>query len=97
MIELLGPMPKDFVLSGKQSKLFFNSQGELRHITRLKYWSLEYVLHDKYGFHRQEAKEISEFLLPMLRYQQRANAYELLFHPWLKNIPPLITEATLNS
>ncbi|CAO3620598.1 unnamed protein product [Cunninghamella blakesleeana] len=97
MIELLGPMPKDFVLSGKQSKIFFNSQGELRHITRLKYWSLENVLHDKYGFHRQEAKEISDFLLPMLRYQQRASAYELLFHPWLKNISPLITEEVLNS
>ncbi|KAI8089108.1 kinase-like domain-containing protein [Halteromyces radiatus] len=90
MIELLGPMPKHFSLSGKHSKEFFNSQGELRHITRFKYWSLEDVLHDKYGYHRQQARDIASFLLPMLKYENRAKAMDLLNHPWIQHTHPIL-------
>jgi len=44
MMELLGRMPKNMALSGKDSKEFFNSEGHLRHIKGLNYWPLEKVL-----------------------------------------------------
>ncbi|CAO3596312.1 unnamed protein product [Absidia cylindrospora] len=96
MIELLGPMPIEFSLSGKHSKEFFNSQGELRHITRLKYWNLENVLHDKYGYHRQQARDIASFLSPMLRYEHRAKAVDLLNHPWIQHTDPPVPPSYLS-
>ena len=32
----------------KKAKKFFNSNGELRNISKLRYWTLEQVLRDKY-------------------------------------------------
>ncbi|RCH82249.1 serine/threonine protein kinase, CMGC group, partial [Rhizopus azygosporus] len=92
MIELMGPMPKEFALSGKHSSEFFTHKGVLRHIHRLKYWSLEDVLHDKYGYRRTEAEEIASFLNPMLAYEHRATAYELVNHPWLHDVEPILPE-----
>jgi serine/threonine-protein kinase SRPK3 len=92
MIELMGPMPKEFALSGKHSSEFFTHKGVLRHIHRLKYWSLEDVLHDKYGYRRTEAEEIASFLNPMLAYEHRATAYELVNHPWLHDVEPTLPE-----
>ncbi|KAI8071585.1 kinase-like domain-containing protein [Gongronella butleri] len=90
MIELLGPMHPNFALSGKRSHDFFDSRGELRHIKKLRYWNLENVLHEKYGFQRDEAHTIATFLLPMLRYENRAAAFDLLNHPWIRDAnPPL--------
>ncbi|KAI8380633.1 kinase-like domain-containing protein [Choanephora cucurbitarum] len=93
IIELMGPMSKSIALSGKNSYEFFNRKGELRHIHRLKYWSLEDVLHDKYGYRRSEAEEIASFLNPMLMYDHhRARAHDLLNHPWLRGVEPIIPE-----
>ncbi|RCH87835.1 serine/threonine protein kinase, CMGC group [Rhizopus stolonifer] len=92
MIELMGPMSKSFALSGKNSSEFFNHKGELRHIHRLKYWCLEDVLHDKYGYRRYEAEEIASFLNPMLMYDYRARASDLLDHPWLHGVEPILPE-----
>ncbi|KAI8332346.1 kinase-like domain-containing protein [Chlamydoabsidia padenii] len=97
MIELIGPMPTHFALSGKYSKDFFNTQGELRHITRLKYWNLEDVLRDKYGYNRQQARDIASFLSPMLRYEHRAQAIDLVNHPWIQNTEPILTPSSLIS
>lgn len=47
---------------------FYNYKGELRYIKDLKFWSLEDVLHEKYKMSKEQAKEISNFILPMLNY-----------------------------
>jgi len=47
MIELLGPIPKEFSLSGKFSKKYFNRSGELKKISGLQFWPLENVLIEK--------------------------------------------------
>lgn len=84
MIELIGDMPRAFALSGKQSPEYFNHRGELRHITRLRHWSLADVLHEKYSFRYEQAQELASFLMPMLRYEHRASAQEMLNHRWLR-------------
>merc|ERR550525_2261671 len=58
MIELLGDHPsKQWVLSGKYSKEFFLKSGKLKHIKKLKFWSLSEVLIDKYKVRQEEATE----------------------------------------
>ncbi|KAI9254842.1 kinase-like domain-containing protein [Sporodiniella umbellata] len=92
MIELMGPMAREFALSGKHSSEFFNRKGLLRHIHRLNYWSLEDVLHDKYGYRRKDAEEIASFLNPMLAYKDRASAQKLVSHPWLYDVEPILQD-----
>ena len=86
MIELLGPMPKNFALSGKNSKRFFDSTGHLRRIRGLNYWPLHRVLIEKYRFVPKEAEALADFLQNMLTWypDKRATAKEMLEHPWLK-------------
>ena len=86
MIELLGPMPKNFALSGKNSKRFFDSTGHLRRIRGLNYWPLHRVLIEKYRFVPKEAESLADFLQNMLTWypDKRATAQEMLEHPWLK-------------
>lgn len=55
MIELVGPMPKRMWQSGKYSRDYFNSKGELRHIKKLKFWPMERVLTEKYKLPEVEA------------------------------------------
>ncbi|XP_067915379.1 SRSF protein kinase 2-like isoform X3 [Heterodontus francisci] len=85
IIELLGKIPRKFAMSGKYSKEFFTKKGELRHITKLKPWSLFDVLIEKYGWPHEEAVQFTDFLLPMLEMvpEKRASAAECLRHPWL--------------
>ncbi|XP_048466130.1 SRSF protein kinase 2-like isoform X2 [Rhincodon typus] len=85
IIELLGKIPRKFAMSGKYSKEFFTKKGELRHITKLKPWSLFDVLIEKYGWPHEEAIQFTDFLLPMLEMvpEKRASAAECLRHPWL--------------
>lgn len=85
-------MSKKFALSGRSSSEYFNHRGELRHIHRLKYWNLEDVLYDKYKYSRHAAEEIASFLEPMLSYEHRAKASELLNHPWLHGVDPVLPE-----
>ena len=86
MIELLGQMPKNFALSGKNSKRFFDSTGHLRKIRGLNYWPLHRVLTEKYRFVPKEAESLADFLQSMLTWypEKRATAQEMLDHPWLK-------------
>jgi serine/threonine-protein kinase SRPK3 len=60
-------------------------KGELRHISKLRFWPLEDVLHDKYEFTREIAQTIASFLSPMVRLnpEKRAGAGELVHHRWL--------------
>lgn len=86
MIELLGRMPKNFALSGKNSKRFFDPTGHLRKIRGLNYWPLHRVLTEKYRFIPKEAEALADFLQEMLIWypEKRATAQEMLEHPWLK-------------
>lgn len=85
IIELLGPLPSQFPLSGKNSKLYFNRKGNLRHISRLKPWSLLEILLDKYEWPREEAVQFSSFLQTMLEIlpEKRATAAQCLKHSWI--------------
>jgi len=86
MMELLGRMPKNLALSGKHSRKYFNSRGNLRKIRGLTFWPIKKVLTDKYLFHPDEAQAFADFLQPMLEWHhdRRATADEMLSHPWLK-------------
>jgi hypothetical protein len=56
MIELLGRMPRRVWSSGRSARDYFNRQGELRHIRRLKPWGLREVLEEKYRFSGREVR-----------------------------------------
>ncbi|KAF7667645.1 hypothetical protein LDENG_00055820 [Lucifuga dentata] len=85
IMELLGKVPRKVVAAGKYSQEFFSKKGELRHITKLKPWSLFDVLVEKYGWAHEDAGHFTHFLLPMLEMvpEKRAAAGECLTHPWL--------------
>ena len=85
MMELLGRMPYTMALGGQRSQKFFNRAGNLRRIRGLNYWPLKKVLKEKYRFNEAEAHGFTEFLLPMLVWDQdkRASAETMLDHPWL--------------
>ena len=55
MMELLGRMPKNLALSGKNSRKYFDSRGSLKRIKGLTFWPVKKVLTDKYLFHEDEA------------------------------------------
>ncbi|CAL8318955.1 unnamed protein product [Merluccius merluccius] len=85
IIELLGPIPVPFALSGRYSREYFDRRGELRHISSLKPWALFEVLLEKYEWPLERAAQFSDFLLIMLEPdpQSRASAAQCLDHPWL--------------
>ncbi|XP_014259472.1 SRSF protein kinase 2-like isoform X2 [Cimex lectularius] len=87
IIELLGPIPRYIINSGKYSDQFFKLSGELLHIDSLKPWCLYEVLTEKYHWSRQEALSFSAFLSPMLAFdpEQRATASSCLNHEWLNS------------
>lgn len=85
IMELLGPVPLPFALSGRYSREYFNRRGELRHISNLKPWGLFEVLLEKYEWPLDQAAQFSDFLLTMLELQpdRRATAAQCLRHAWL--------------
>ncbi|XP_063052748.1 SRSF protein kinase 2 isoform X2 [Engraulis encrasicolus] len=87
VMELLGKVPRKVIAAGKYSREFFCKKGELRHITKLKPWSLFDVLVEKYGWSAEDAGHFTHFLLPMLEMvpEKRASAGECLNHPWLNS------------
>lgn len=86
MVEILGKAPVDLLLTGTNYRKFFSSQKCLRAIHGIKGWSLDKLLIQKYRIKEKEAKELSDFLIPMLEWNhnKRASAKEMLDHPWLK-------------
>lgn len=87
IIELLGDFPTYLLNSGTYTRTFFNSRGQLRNISKLKFWPLKDVLREKYKYQEEEAQEIADFLLPMLTLdpRKRADAGGLANHPWLRD------------
>ncbi|PKI78787.1 hypothetical protein CRG98_000854 [Punica granatum] len=92
MMELLGMMPRKIALGGRYSRDFFNRYGELRHIRRLRFWPVEKVLMEKYDFSGQDAKDMSDFLVPLLDFMpdKRPTAAQCLTHPWISAGPRLL-------
>jgi len=74
MMELLGRMPKNLALSGKNSRKFFDSKGHLRRISGLNYWPLKKVLFEKYHIKEDEAQSLADFLIPMLDWNHETRA-----------------------
>jgi serine/threonine-protein kinase SRPK3 len=76
-------------MNGKWSQEIFNRKGELRNIHRLRHWALPDVLKEKYHFSAEEARQISEFLLPMLELEpaRRANAGGMTGSPFMAGTP----------
>merc|ERR1719313_885238 len=63
MMELLGRMPKNLALSGKNSRKFFNNNGHLRRIKGLNYWPLKSVLNEKYYIKEdKDDREMNELI-----------------------------------
>ena len=85
MMELLGRMPKRLTQQGEYSADYFTRKGELRRIAELDRWGLPEVLTEKYKLDRQEAQQLSDFLLPMLALDpdKRVTAEAALRSPWL--------------
>lgn len=85
-IELLGRMPRKVYEKGKHARDYFNRNGELRHIKKLRFWPLDRVLVEKYKLSEEEAAGLASFLVPMLRFvpEERATAQDMLAHPWLR-------------
>ncbi|KAL3628041.1 hypothetical protein CASFOL_028143 [Castilleja foliolosa] len=89
MMELLGMMPRKVALGGRYSREFFNRFGDLRHIRRLRFWTLNKVLMEKYEFNEQDANEMADFLLQILDFvpEKRLTAAQCLDHPWIGGGP----------
>ncbi|XP_055696076.1 SRSF protein kinase 2 isoform X3 [Lutzomyia longipalpis] len=85
IIELLGNIPPSLVFRGKHGNKYFTSTGHLRNILKLKPWGLQNVLIEKYEWDPIEARNFTDFLLPMLHFNPilRASAATCLKHPWL--------------
>ena len=79
-IELVGKFPNQVTQHGSSAQKFFDKKGDLKHISNLRMWSLRDVLHEKYRFSKDEADDISDFLLPLLEIQpfKRATARDCL-------------------
>jgi len=85
MVELLGPMPRNFAFESKNFERFLNKKGRFKRIHDLKYWPLKDVLIEKYRFKEQEAQGLADFLMPMISWypERRASAKEMINHYWL--------------
>lgn len=88
IIELMGQFPRQLALSGKFSSEIFTRKGELRHISRLKYWPLKSVLTEKYLIPEEEADALTAFLEPMLQLDgnKRATAKDMLNDRWVSGV-----------
>lgn len=84
IIELLGRMSSQVLLTGKWASDYFNRRGELRNIQKLRPRALYDVLKE-YHYSSEEAKTLASFLLPMLELnpKKRADAGGMSNHEWL--------------
>ncbi|XP_078805419.1 SRSF protein kinase 2 isoform X9 [Oryzias latipes] len=77
----------DYLFEPHSGEDYSRDEGDLRHITKLKPWSLFDVLVEKYGWSPEDASQFTQFLLPMLEMvpEKRASASECLNHPWINS------------
>ena len=90
MIEMLGPMPKNYAIGGSFFNKFFRydevtDKYVFKNIDKLRHFPLQRLLMQKYRFKKHEADQLADFLLPILRWEttSRPDAKTLLKHPWL--------------
>jgi len=85
MMEHLGRMPRDLALSGAYSRDYFDENGNLIYIKNLEETSLYNALRENEYVDEEDAKEIMQFLLPMLEFdpEKRISAYDALQSEWL--------------
>lgn len=91
MQELMGSIPDSVInnnYDGNKISYYFNNNGKLKHIENLRYWNIYDILIEKYKFHYLDAKEISDFLEPMLQLDpsDRVTAFQCLQSQWLNDI-----------
>ena len=82
IVNLFGEIPRNMTLTNS----FFDTQGKLKHKTKLKPRSLQEILVEKYKWSSSAAREFADFLKPMFPYDPntRATAAQCLEHPWLQ-------------
>ena len=73
MIELLGPMPRDYAIAGTFFEKFFrkdhlSGKWVFKNIDRLSHIPLNRMLIEKHHFKKHEADMLAEFLMPMLKW-----------------------------
>ena len=90
MIEMLGPMPKSYAISGSFFNKFYKrneitGKYVFKNIEKLRHFPLQRLLMQKYRFKKHEAEMLSSFLLPILQWEpsKRPSAQTMLNHPWL--------------
>lgn len=89
IVELLQSWPtKEYLKKCKYSRDYFDKSFiQFKNIQKLKIWPLANVLTEKYHMTKEDAKEISGFLLSMLEFdpKKRCDAGGLSCHPWLQD------------
>ena len=90
MMEILGPVPKNFAVAGKSFDQYFQhddirNRYSFKRIKGLRHFPLKKLLTDKYRLKVTEAEQLADFLLQMLHWypSDRATAQQMLSHPWL--------------
>jgi serine/threonine protein kinase len=85
MLEVLGPMSKEFATGGTESSQYFNKKGRLIHGNPKEQLAISKLLTEDYGYDPAVAKETEEFLMPMLAYEpkNRISAKDCLSSAWL--------------
>lgn len=90
MIELLQSWPrKEYLKRCKYSRKFFDKSFQaLRHIGKLRIWTMKEVLMEEYHIEKPLAQSISDFLLAMLEFEpkKRVDAGSMTNHPWLNGV-----------
>lgn len=83
-------LAKQIAIGGLRSKDYFDRYGDLKRIRRLKYCTLERLLVDKFKLSSIDARELAEFLCPILDFvpDKRPTAQQCLLHPWLNTKNP---------
>ncbi|KAI8337005.1 kinase-like domain-containing protein [Chlamydoabsidia padenii] len=87
MLELMGDtLPPRLKHDCEFSHEFFDKDGNMRHIKKLRYRSLHDVLDETYRDGHQ-LELLTQFLTPMLQLddEERAGASSIMNHPWLQD------------
>ena len=94
IIELLGNIPPQIIVTGRCSSRYFAPNGSLLHISRdeMQPCDLRESLM-KHGIPEPEAAAAAAFMLEMLIYDpcERKSAAEMLAHPWLGEAAKVFT------
>jgi serine/threonine-protein kinase SRPK3 len=85
IIELIGHPDLKWLEQGKRFRKWFTTKGRMKRIYKHKIWKLHEIFIDKYSFKKEEAEQLSDFLMQALQWrnEDRKSAQEMLEHPWL--------------